>query len=310
NLDVKVDLFRDRTTGILRSPNVPSTYGIGAPQQNVGKLQNQGFELNLAYKNHIGNVNYHASVNLSDTRNKILDLGGTGPSYGDNPLIVGQSRWVWYGLQAEGLFQSAADIASHATQDPRDQPGDIKFKDVNGDGKITPDDRVLLGQATPHYRYGINLGASYKGFDLSVLMQGVMSNLLRVQGGAQVPFFFNGDGNILQSQLDYWSPSNPGARYPILRTDQSINNAQLSSWWLFKASYMRFKNVQLGYTFRDLLAKKIGVSSLRVFVAADNLFVITSKNFPKSLDPEIANYGDGSNYPQVRNLSIGLNVGF
>lgn len=310
NLNVSVDVFRDRTTGILRSPVVPSTYGIGAPQQNVGKLQNQGFELNLAYKNHIGNVTYHASVNLSDTRNKILDLGGTGPSYGDNPLIVGQSRWMWYGLQAEGLFQSAADIAGHATQDPRDQPGDIKFKDVNGDGKITPDDRVLLGQATPHYRYGINLGAAYKGFDISMLAQGVLNNLLRVQGGAQVPFFFNGDGNILQSQLDYWTPSNPNARYPILRTDQSINNAQLSSWWLFKASYMRFKNVQLGYTFRDITMKKIGVSSLRIFVAADNLFVITSKDFPKSLDPEIANYGDGSNYPQVRNLSIGLNVGF
>ena len=310
NLDVTLDVFRDRTTGILRSPTVPSTYGISAPQQNVGKLRNQGFELNIAYKNHIGNLSYHASVNLSDTRNKILDLGGTGPSYGDNPLIVGQSRWMWYGLQAEGLFQSAEDIASHATQDPRVQPGDIKFKDVNGDGKITPDDRVLLGQATPHYRYGINLGASYSGFDISLLAQGVMSNLLRVQGGAQVPFFFNGDGNILRSQLDYWSPSNPDARYPILRTDQSVNNAQLSSWWLFKASYLRFKNVQLGYTFRDMTVKSIGISSLRIFVAADNLFVITSKNFPKSLDPEIANYGDGSNYPQVRNLSLGLNVGF
>ena len=310
NIDVTVDIFRDRTTGILRSPTVPSTYGIGAPQQNVGELQNQGFELSVAYKNHIGKLTYHASVNLSDTRNKIIDLGGTGPSIGDNPLIVGQSRWMWYGLQAEGLFQSAEDIASHATQDPRNQPGDIKFKDVNGDGKISPDDRVLLGQATPHYRYGVNLGAAYKGFDISVLVQGVMSNLLRVSGGAQVPFFFNGDGNILKSQLDYWSPSNPDARYPILRTDQSINNAQLSSWWLFKASYMRFKNLQLGYSLPDITVKKLGLSSLRVFAAADNLFVITSKNFPKSLDPEIPNYGDGSNYPQVRNLSIGLNVGF
>ncbi|MDN5286356.1 MAG: Outer rane receptor protein mostly Fe transport [Mucilaginibacter sp.] len=310
HLDISLDLFRDRTTGILRSPSVPSTYGIGAPQQNVGKMQNQGFELNIAYKNHIGDFNYRASLNLSDSRNKILDLGGTGPSYGDNPLIVGQSRWVWYGLQAEGLFQSKADIASHATQDPRDQPGDIKFKDVNGDGKITPDDRVVLGQATPHYRYGVSLSGSYKGFDFSVLLQGVMSNLLRVSGGAQVPFFYNGDGNILQSQLDYWSPSNPNARYPILRTDQSINNGQFSSWWLFKAAYMRFKNAQLGYTFTNKLTKKLGVASVRIFAGGDNLLLITSKNFPKSLDPEISNYGDGSNYPQVRNLSLGLNVGF
>ncbi|WP_245129048.1 TonB-dependent receptor [Mucilaginibacter straminoryzae] len=310
NLDLNVDIFRDKTTGILRSPSVPSTYGIGAPQQNVGKLQNQGFEINLAYRNNIGKLAYKAAVNFSDSRNKILDLGGTGPSYGDNPLIVGQSRWVWYGLQAEGLFQSTQDIASHATQDPRNIPGDIKFKDVNGDGKITPDDRVLLGQATPHYRYGVSLSASYKGFDASVLLQGVFSNLLRVSGGAQVPFFFNGDGNILQSQLDYWSPSNPNARYPILRTDQSINNGQFNSWWLFKAAYTRFKNAQLGYTFSNAFVKKLGISSARFFVAGDNLFLITSKNFPKSLDPEIANYGDGSNYPQVRNLSLGLNVTF
>ncbi|WP_161964436.1 TonB-dependent receptor [Mucilaginibacter endophyticus] len=310
HLDVNIDVFRDRTTGILQYLTVPTTYGISGPQQNVGILRNQGFEINLAYKNNIGKLNYRAAVNFSDAKNKILSLGGAPEQLGDNPLLVGQSRWVWYGLQAEGLFQSKEDISNHATQDPRDIPGDIKIKDVNGDGKITPDDRVVLGQATPHYRYGISLAASYGGFDASILLQGVMSNLLRVQGGAQVPFYFNGDGNILQSQLDYWSPSNPNARYPILRTDQSINNAQFNSWWLFKAAYMRFKNAQIGYTFSDHLTKRLGISSARFFVTGDNLFLITSKNFPKSLDPEIANYGDGSNYPQVRNISLGLNVTF
>lgn len=310
HLDVNIDVFRDKTTGILLAPPVPLTYGISGPQQNVGSLRNQGFEINVAYKNNIGKFNYRAAINFSDSRNKILSLGGAPEQLGDNPLLVGQSRWIWYGLQADGLFQSKDDIANHATQDPRNIPGDIKYKDVNGDGKITPDDRVVLGQATPHYRYGISLGASYKGFDVSVLMQGVFSNLLRVQGGAQVPFFFNGDGNILQSQLDYWSPSNPNARYPVLRTDQSINNGQFNSWWLFKAAYMRFKNAQIGYTFADKLTKRLGISSARFFLTGDNLFLITSKNFPKNLDPEIANFGDGSNYPQVRNLSLGLNVTF
>ncbi len=310
HIDVNVDVFRDKTTGILLTPPVPTTYGISGPQQNVGSLRNQGFEINVAYKNKIGDFNYRAALNFSDARNKILSLGGAPEQYGDNPLLVGQSRWVWYGLQAEGLFQSKQDIASHATQDPRNIPGDIKIKDANGDGKITADDRVVLGQATPHYRYGISLAASYKGFDVSILLQGVMSNLLRVQGGAQVPFNFNGDGNILLSQLDYWSPSNPNARYPILRTDQSINNGQFNSWWLFKAAYMRFKNAQVGYTFSDRITKRLGITSARFFLTGDNLFLITSKNFPKSLDPEIPNYGDGSNYPQVRNLSLGLNVTF
>lgn len=310
HLDINLDVFRDKTTGILLTPPVPTTYGIAGPQQNVGSLRNQGYEINIAYKNNIGNLNFRAAVNFSDARNKILSLGGAPEQLGDNPLLVGQSRWVWYGLQAEGLFQSKDDIANHAVQDPRDIPGDIKIKDVNGDGKITPDDRVVLGQATPHYYYGINLSANYKGFDVSILMQGVFSNLLRVQGGAQVPFYYNGDGNILQSQLDYWSPSNPNARYPILRTDQSINNGQFNSWWLFKAAYMRFKNAQIGYTFSNRLTKRLGISSARIFATGDNLFLITSKNFPKSLDPEIANYGDGSNYPQVRNLSLGLNVTF
>ncbi|PUZ24956.1 hypothetical protein DCC81_11605 [Chitinophaga parva] len=310
NFDLSLDLFRDITTGIIRSPSVPSTYGIGAPQQNAGKMQNQGFELHLGYKNQAGAVSYHASIEFSDSRNKILNLGGTGPSYGDNPLIVGQSRWMWYGLKAVGLFQSQDEIAKSPVQNPRDQPGDIRFADINHDGKINSDDRTLLGQAVPHYRFGVNLGAAYKSFDVSVLLQGVLSNLARLTGGAQVPFFFNGDGNILRSQLDYWSPENRDARWPILRTDQSINNAQFNSWWLEKAAYMRFKNLQVGYNLQPSLLKQAHIASLRVFLGVDNLFVITSKNFPRVLDPEIPNYGDGSNYPQVRNISLGANVVF
>lgn len=310
NLTVSADIFRDITTGIIRSPSVPTTYGIGAPQQNVGKMRNQGFEVTLGYKNKIGDLSYRASFNISDSKNKILDLGGTAPTYGENPIVEGHSRWEWYGLKAEGLFQNQAQIDNHATQNPRTKPGDIAFQDVNNDGKINSDDRVFLGQAVPHYRYGFSLNLEYKNFDFSMLLQGVMSNLARVTGGAQVPFFYNGDGNILTSQLDYWTPDNPGARYPLLRTDQSVNNSQLSSWWLFKASYLRFKNVQVGYTIPSKIAKKAGLSTARIFVAGDNLFVLTSKNFPKVLDPEIANFSDGSSYPQVRNISLGLNIGF
>ncbi|HTI89692.1 MAG TPA: TonB-dependent receptor [Puia sp.] len=309
-LDVSADFFHDITTGILRSPSVPDTYGIGAPQQNAGKMRNEGYEVKLTYRGQIGPVAFHAGLNFSDTRNKILDLGGTGPTYADNPLIVGQARWMWYGLKAIGYFQSKDDIAKSPAQNPRNIPGDVKFLDANKDGKIDQNDRVLLGEAMPHYRFGIPLGFSYKGFDVQMLFQGVLSNSTRLTGGAQVPFFYNGDGNILVSQLDYWSPTNTHPRYPILRTDQSVNNAVFSSEWLWKSAYMRFKNLQVGYTMSSGFVKRAKVSSVRLFAGADNLFVITSKYFPKTLDPEIDNYGDGSYYPQVRNLSLGLNVVF
>jgi hypothetical protein len=143
-----------------------------------------------------------------------------------------------------------------------------------------------------------------------MLFQGVLSNLTRLTGGAQVPFFFNGDGNILQSQMDYWTPTNTHPRYPILGTDQSVNNAVFSSEWLWKSAYFRFKNLQIGYTMSDGILKKAKLASVRIFAGADNLFVITSKYFPKAMDPEIDNYGDGSYYPQVRNLSMGINVVF
>jgi len=309
-LEVTADLFRDITTGILRSPSVPDTYGITAPQQNAGKMRNEGYEVKLTYRGQIGPVAFHAGLNFSDTRNKLLNLGGTGNVYGDNPLIVGQHRWMWYGLKAIGYFQSQDDIAKSPTQNPRNIPGDVKFLDANKDGKIDQNDRVLLGEAMPHYRFGIPLGFSYKGFDLQMLFQGVLSNSTRLSGGAQVPFFYNGDGNILVSQLDYWSPTNTHPRYPILRTDQSINNAVFSSEWLWKSAYMRFKNLQLGYTMTNSFVKRAKLTSVRLFAGADNLFVITSKYFPKTIDPEIDNYGDGSYYPQVRNLSLGLNVVF
>lgn len=309
SLDVTMDGFREVTNGILRQPNVPSTFGAGAPVENAGKVLNRGYEITVNYKNKIGKVSYHIGVNFSDSRNKILNLGGTGNQYGENPLIVGQGVWEWYGLKAVGYFQSAQDVTSSPFQNAKNIPGDVKYLDVNKDNQIDANDRVILGQAVPHYQYGIPLGVSYKGFDVQMLLQGVLSNLTALTGGAQMPFQ-NGIGNILTSQLDYWSPTNRNPRYPILRIDQSVNNSQFSSEWLWKSAYMRFKNVQLGYTVKAADLRKLNVSSVRFFAGADNLFVITSKYFPKVLDPEIGNYSSGSNYPQVRNLSLGVNVVF
>ncbi len=308
-LDVTLDGFREITTGVLRQPNVPLTFGASSPVINGGKVLNRGYEITINYKDHIGKLSYHVGLNLADSRNKILNLGGTGNQIGNNPLIVGQGVWEWYGLKTNGYFQSAQDVASSPFQNSKNIAGDVKYQDINKDGQITPDDRVLLGQAVAHYQYGIPMGASYKGWDIQLLLQGVLSNLTALTGGAQMPFQ-NGIGNVLTSQLDYWSPTNRNPRYPILRIDQSVNNSQLSNEWLWKSAYMRFKNVQLGYTLNADQLRRLKISSVRIFAAADNLFVVTSKYFPKVLDPEIGNNSSGQNYPQVRNVSLGLNVAF
>lgn len=309
HLNVTIELYNERTTGIIRTPTVATTFGASAPYLNSGIFQNRGYEINLSYQNIINDLKYSVGVNFSDNRNKIISLGGTAPTINDNPLQESHSRWEWFGYQAEGLFQSQAEINSHAVQPNQAslRPGDIKLKDINGDNVVNANDRIILGEAQPHYYYGFNGKLSFKSFDLSFLFQGVLQNLKNLGSGVASPFA-TATGNILKSQTDTWTPSNTDARYPLLRINQSVNYGALSSWSLYKAQYLRLKNLQIGYNIPTTFAQKIKLKSLRIFLTGENLFTLTPKGYPKEIDPELSNYDGIGNYPQLKVFSLGLHV--
>lgn len=310
-LSATFELYNERTTGIIRQPNVPSTFGTSSPFLNIGTFQNQGYEIALGYNNQVGNLKYSVGINFSDNRNKIVSLGTPSETTGNNPLQEGQSRYIWYGYQAEGLFQSQAEIDNHAKQlnQASLKPGDIKLKDINGDGLVNSSDRVNLGQAQAHYIYALNSKIAYKNFDFSFIFQGVLQNLSVFGSGIQSPFA-NATGNITTSQLDFWTPKNTDARYPLLRINQNVNYGTLSSWGLYNGAYLRLKNLQIGYTLPQNIAQQIKMKGLRVFLTGENLLTFTAKEFPKDVDPEIGNYVSAGNYPQIRVFSLGLHVDF
>lgn len=306
-LSLTVDVFKDKTTGILLTPSVPSMFGRDAGVRNIGAMSNKGWEVSVGYQNRDHAFKYGVVANMYNSRNKILDLGGTADILGVNPTMVGQSRWVWYGYKAIGLYQSEDDVKSSPAYKPQNKPGDIKYQDTNQDGKITPEDRVLLGDAEPHLMFGINANASWKQLDVSLLLQGVLRNRTYLTGYATTPFQYG--GTFTTDLLDSWRPDNRDARYPLMRQDQSVNT-EFSDWWLFDSRYLRLKNLQLGYTVPNHLLQRAKVSYLRIYVIMENAFTLKAKDFPSSYDPEIDNWQSGVNFPQLKTYSLGLNLKF
>lgn len=307
HITLTADVFRERTTGILLTPSVPSTYGRNAPVTNLGRMGNHGYEISAGYQNRDHAFKYGVIVNFYNARNKILDLGGTPDVLDVNPLMVGQSRWTWYGYKSAGLFQSDDDVQKSPKYKPQNKAGDIKYVDQNGDGQITPADRVVLGDADPHEMFGISADFSWKQFDLNFLIQGVLKNKTYLTGYAVTPF--NYGGTFTTDLLDSWTPQNRDGRYPLMRQDQSVNG-DFSDFWLFNSSYARLKNLQLGYNLPQNLLQRLNISHLRFYIMMENALTLKSKAFPKSLDPEIDNWQSGTNFPQEKTFSLGLNLKF
>ncbi|WP_158642504.1 SusC/RagA family TonB-linked outer membrane protein [Chitinophaga japonensis] len=301
------DVFREKTTGILLTPSVPSTFGRAAPVMNLGRMRNWGWEISAGYQNRDHLLKYGVQLNFYDARNKILDLGGTPDVLGTNPVMVGQPRWTWYGYKALGLYTSDDDVKNSATYKPQNKAGDIKYQDQNGDGQITPADRVILGDADPHLMLGLAGNFSYRQFDLNFLVQGVLKNKTYLTGYAVSPF--NYGGTFTEDLLDSWTPDNKDARYPLMRQDLSVNY-EFSDWWLYDSKYLRLKNLQLGYTLPQNLLQRLKISQLRLYVMLENVLTLKSGNFPESFDPEIDNWQSGVNFPQLKTYTLGLNLKF
>ena len=290
---------------LLRLP-IPSTMGYYAPYQNAGSVENKGWDLAIAYRNQTGDFKYGASFVLSDVKNKVIDLKDTGPyNYTATTIREGEPINALFGYEADGLFQSQSEVDEHAIQFGTVEPGDIKYKDQNGDGVINSDDRVVIGNQIPRFSYGLDLTAGYKGFDARILIQGI-GDVDGYLDGDAIWAFHNG-GKIQQWNIDeHWTPENPDAEYPRYWIAYP-NNQKVSTYWMRSAAYLRLKNVQLGYSFPKRWIDKLHISKLRVYVASDNL--LTLANFYPGWDPETS-IRDDNQHIFMASYIFGVNVQF
>lgn len=310
-LSVTGDIYQRRTEDILLALSVPDMVGLDEPFQNAGVVENRGWEIAIGWQDNVGEVSYGIDFNLSDNRNEVIDLVNTGPyieggNLGGNVIQEGSPIGAWYGLEVTGLFDSYEQIDSHA-QPPGQETrlGDLIYKDQNGDGIINEQDRVVIGNPNPHYIYGVNINAGWKNFDFSAFLQGVgeRDQYLGL-GFAQGPVWEN---YTSQWHKDYWTPDNQDARHPAYYSNVNRNYYSTNSWWILDGSFMKLRNVQVGYTLPSDLVGQIGIQRLRVYATGKNLWM--KNNLGIGLDPEYP-WTVGDYYPQTRVISLGANISF
>lgn len=312
------DYYVRNTDDILLQLPIPGTIGLQAPYQNAGKVKNKGWDISVNYRNHDNKFKYSAGLILSDVKNEVIDLNGTGPYIGSYTIKQeGDPINALYLLESDGLFQSQEEIDNHATQFGTLAPGDIKYVDQltvdtnddgipdEADGKIDDKDRIVAGSNIPRYTFGIDLNAEYKGFDLSVFLQGVGKRQSYYSGQVVWPFY--NVGNMQKFHLDSWSETNKDASQPRLIEGSSHNNYKASDFYMFNSAYLRVKNVQVGYTVPARITKKMGVDILRIYGSANNLF--TFSHLPTGLDPEKPQ-GSDSRYPITSTYVFGIDLSF
>lgn len=321
-LNGTVDYFYKYTSDILAPVEVTGIMGREVGQSNIGAVSNKGIEVNLTYNGQIGrNFQFSISPNFTWVKNAVEQLANGATEEINNSRIVGQPIGIIYGYQTDGLFVDQAEIDAAPEQlvgKSNIKPGYVKYKDISGpngvpDGKVDAQyDRTVLGSTTPKFYYGLNLSASYKGFDFSALFQGLGGHK-RLIGSYMAYAFYNG-GQIQRWQADNcWTEANPDkwAQYPRLETlNMNNTNLQTSDYWVRNASFLRVKNVQVGYTFPKTWTKKVGLENVRVYVSGQNLFSFNS--FYKGWDPENEiDTGDGPSYYPINSIySFGFNFKF
>ncbi len=319
-LGIELDVFYKYTYDILQDLGgnyPPSLGGNFRTIENSGTFDNRGFELVLSHRNHIGELYYNLGGNISFSRNRILKMAER-----DNILpwqsSIGRSLGRITGYVSDGLYQTQEEL-DNAPIPPGAKPrlGDIKYVDIDGDGRITVDDRVEIARTRhPELVYALNGDLSWKGLDFSFMFQGAALYSQMLQGAwnngvedrtpLTKPFYGGGDTPPRYLVEGSWRPDNTDARYPRLCTKGDGNNAFPSDYWLIKGSYLRLKNITLGYTLPESMLANVGMKNLRLYLAGVNL--LTFSPF-KYLDPEAPNVLQGY-YPQQKSVSIGLEVAF
>lgn len=320
-LTFTADYYKKITNGMLMEMNIPSYVGESKPIGNVGKMENSGIEMEASYKFNVSDWNFRIGGNLTYLHNQLIEYGndsgwanldsfqGTGTiSRAQN----GKPFPFFYGYKTNGIFQNVNEINAYTNAageliQPNAVPGDVRFVDVNGDGQITDEDRTDIGKGMPDWTYGFNMNISWKNFDFNMMWQGTIGNDIydatrRTDISAT---------NLPSWMLGRWTGEGTSNRIPRFVRGDNVN-WQSSDLYVYDGSYLRLKNIQLGYTLPQHLTKKVFISSLRLYVAAENLFTFTKYH---GFDPEISSGGtslgiDYGVYPQARTWTIGANLSF
>ena len=303
-LSIVADYYSKETRAILIEMPVPMEYGLGKPKMNIGKVGNRGWELEVGWTDQIKDFRYSVRANISDNRNEVKDIGDSNAWISENKYTnVGYPINSIYGYESMGLFQSEEEIAEAPFQNVKNKPGDVRYVDQNNDKKIDGNDRVVIGDPSPHYLFGLRLSGEYKGFDLSMFFQGIGQKDYIMTGPGVRPF---NDSPLMKQHMDYWSETNRDAAYPRVQPNaEGSFNYECSDFWKINGGYLRMKNLQLGYKLPQTALSAIGLKYMRVFFSATNLFTID--NFVPGYDPETEN---AFTYPLAKTYSFGLNVEF
>ncbi len=302
-----IDWYNKFTTGILAAAVIPASAGMSAPTINYGEFKNYGVEIELGHKNKLGDVSYGLNGQVSVNRNKVIKFPA--PVYNNRIIEEGLPYNDYYLYEYIGLFKSQEELNAVSTPG-NPQLGDIRFRDQNNDGRIDGNDRIRVKGAYPDFIYSFGGNVRWKDFDLALFFQGVK--------GQKVRTFFFGEDPFSQGAsphpkfLNAYDPvTNPDSDVPAIYgwgyAPMTGGTAQNSTYFLKDASYLRLKNISIGYTLPAGLTKKVGISNLRIFAVGDNLLTFTS--YP-DLDPERAGDGWHAQYPQLKVYSLGLNVRF
>jgi TonB-dependent starch-binding outer membrane protein SusC len=314
-LSLTLDVFQKRTKDILVRVPVPQAGGAQRPPYvNAATVENKGVELGLIYKNRIGKFQYNIGANISSIRNKVASIANSEPILGGYGLSEGALTKTEPGYpvgsfflyQMTGIFQSQSEVDASPFQTKDTRPGDVKFADLNGDNVIDDKDRKHIGKPFPDFTYGINLGFNWKNFDFSTLIQGVKGN--------DVYFLYGNFAYETQSRgfnsyteiLNRWTPENPSNTIPKVSIDDRNGNRRPSTRFLEDGSYMRVRNITMGYNLKDVLHWK-NIGGLRIYATVQNALTFTK--YP-GLDPEIqANANDTRGLGLSSDLAVGIDWG-
>lgn len=325
-LTFSADYYKKMTEKMLMVMPIPSYVGESKPYGNVGTMENQGFELESSYKFKVGDFNFKVAGNATYLNNKLINLGNeTGFQNYDGYQNLGaisraengETFPFFYGYKTDGLFQNLNEVNEYIFTDedgnesliqPKAKPGDVRFKDLNNDGKIDDKDKTKIGKGMPDWIFGANLFVTWKNFDFSMMWQGTQGNdIFDATRRLDIPYM-----NLPAYMLNRWTGEGTSTTIPRFTFTDENNNWLSSDLYVKDGSYMRLKNLQIGYVLPQSLTKKMLINSLRLFVSAENLLTFTKY---EGFDPEISSGGtslgvDRGVYPQARVFTMGLNLNF